>query len=313
MKQFLQYNTVTYNLMSFTAFKSIIIFSLLLEGPKSYNDIKEVLENHEYLKENVSTDTIRIYLNSLKAFGCDIIKKRCNGSYKFYIENNPFSLNIDDKQAKSIIKVYKAVSKSIDIEDLICLQKFFDKISIYIKNEDLRNKLENLSPLNNIDLNIVKSLISYAKNHNEITVSYNSSKFGKKNITILMDKIYIQNKKLYIAGTNLEYNTYSSFLVSKIYNIVSVNIHSKTLESPELVVRYEYYKDKNEKLELLPNEKIIQTDNEKYIIEITSKNKFDIMQRVLYHCSKCKVLYPQEFKNYIIYTLKRMKEGYIGK
>ena len=46
MKEFLKTNTVTYNLMSFTGFKSILIFSLLLEGPKSYSELQEILKNH---------------------------------------------------------------------------------------------------------------------------------------------------------------------------------------------------------------------------------------------------------------------------
>ena len=51
MKEFLKTNTITYNLMSFTAFKSMIIFSLLLDSPKSYKEIQEYLKNHEYIKE----------------------------------------------------------------------------------------------------------------------------------------------------------------------------------------------------------------------------------------------------------------------
>ena len=72
MKEFLKTNKVTYNLMSFTGFKSIIIFSLLLEGPKSYQELRTAIENHEYLHESVSIDTLRIYLNSLRKIGCKI-------------------------------------------------------------------------------------------------------------------------------------------------------------------------------------------------------------------------------------------------
>ena len=58
MKEFLKTNTVTYNLMSFTGFKSILIFSLLLDGPKSYSELQEILKNHEYLHEKISFDTL---------------------------------------------------------------------------------------------------------------------------------------------------------------------------------------------------------------------------------------------------------------
>ena len=106
MKEFLKTNTVTHNLMSFTGFKSILIFTLLSEGPKTYAQLQEALRNHEYLKENVSVDTLRVYFNSLKEIGCDIQKTTKKGVTTFSIASHPFELKIDDKQAKSIIKIY---------------------------------------------------------------------------------------------------------------------------------------------------------------------------------------------------------------
>lgn len=41
MKEFKKSNIVTYNLMSFTGFKSLMLFALLLESPKSYKEICE--------------------------------------------------------------------------------------------------------------------------------------------------------------------------------------------------------------------------------------------------------------------------------
>ena len=58
---------------------------------------------------------------------------------------------------------------------------------------------------------------------------------------------------------------------------------------------------------------IIEEKNNILTIEITSKNKFEITQRIMSHSMKCKVLYPQDYKEHIISTLKRMKEGYFGK
>lgn len=313
MKEFLKTNTVTYNLMSFTGFKSLLIFSLLLEGPKSYNELQEILANHSYLHEAVSFDTLRIYLNSLREIGCKIVRIYNDGITRYAIDSHPFELNFDDKQIKSIIKIYKAISKSIDVSDLISLQQFFTKFSDYVKNEDLKIKLKNISPLNNIDPKLIENLIMYAKNNTEITVYYNSKISGAKNITILVDKLYINNGKLYVSGVNSEYDTYSSFLVSKIIKIVSVNLKNKILKAPEIVVQYEYFREDNEKFETLDNEKIIKQEGNNLLVEITSKNKFELTQRILFHAAKCKVVYPEDFKLHIISTLKKMKEEYIGK
>ena len=313
MKEFLKTNTVTYNLMSFTAFKSILLFSLLVDGPKSYEEIQEFMENHEYLHEKISIDTLRIYFNSLKEIGCNITKTNTNGVTRYKIDSHPFVLKFDEKQIKSIIKIYKAVSKNIEVRDLIALQNFFSKIAEHVENKELQEKLQNISPISNIDYQLVLELLKHAQNNNEISVFYNSPTSGKKNITILVDKIFVSNSKLYISGINSEYDTYSSFLVSKILKINSVNLQEKTLSVPELTVGYLYTKDDDEDFELLENEKIIENKNNTLHIEITSKSKFEITQRIMALSLKCKVLYPQNYKEYIISTLKRMKEGYIEK
>jgi len=313
MKEFLKSNTVTYNLMAFTAFKSILIFSLLTESPKTYAQIQEAILNHEYLHEQMSVDTIRNYINTLKEVGCNIVcTKEQYGPMTFSIANHPFELNISEKQVKSILKIYKAISKSIDVHELIALHNFFNKISTYIKNEELKLKLQNISPLNNIDQELIKDLIEYSANNAEITILYNSPNSGHKQITILADKLEIINGKLYLFGISSEYNTYSRFLVYKILEILNVNLNNKTIDIPDIVVGYEYTKDDNENLELLDNETIVKQDGNKYLIELTSKSKFDIMQRILYHMDKCKVLYPANIKSEVITTLKKMKEGYIG-
>jgi hypothetical protein len=151
MKEFLKTNTVTYNLMSFTAFKSILLFTLLIDGPKSYEEMQKFFKNHEYLHENISIDTLRIYLNSLKEIGCKISKKTIDGTTRYWIDSHPFSLKFNEKQIKSIIKIYKAISKNIEVRDLIALQTFFTKISQYVENEELKLKLQNISPISNID------------------------------------------------------------------------------------------------------------------------------------------------------------------
>ncbi len=310
MKEFMKTNTVTYNLMSFTGFKSILIFSLLLDGPKSYKELKDYLTNHEYLHESISTDTLRIYLNSLKKIGCNITRQTKDGITRYSIDSHPFELKIDENQTRSILKIYKAISKSIEIADLISLQKFFEKFSQYITNEDLKIKLQNISPLNNINQQILKDLINYAQNNTEITMLYNSLNSGKKNITIVVDKLSITNGKLYVSGINSEYKNYSSFLVSKIIKILSVNIHESKLSIPMLTVGYELFNN-DEDIELLSCEKIIKSTKKKTLIEITSHNKFEIMQRIMSYSNRCKVLYPENFKSYIISSLKTMKEGYI--
>lgn len=313
MKEFKKTNKVTYNLMSFTGFKSIIIFSLLLESPKSYKELQQYIEEHPYLKESVSIDTLRIYLNSLRKIGCKINRTSKDGITRYSIDSHPFELKISDNQTKSILKIFKAISKSIDIYDLVSLQNFFDNFSKYITNEELKLKLKNISPLNNIDPQIIKDLMNYARTKTEIIMLYNSLNSGRKNINIIVDKLEINNSKLYVYGINSEYKNYSSFLVSRIIKIAGVNIQKSELKIPAITVGYKLKPEAEDEFELLNCEKFIEKSEKNIIVEITSQNKFDIMQRIMSLSNNCKVLYPESFKKEVINNLKQMKEGYLEK
>ena len=312
MQRFMETNKITYNLMSFSAFKGILIFTYLLDGPKSFKDLQNLLHEHKFVTESVSIDTIRIYINTLKKMGCDIQKETRHRVSYFYIASHPFELKIDDTQAKNIIKVFKAVSKSIDLEDFISLQGFFDKISKYISNQELREEIRNVSPVKLQNAELIKELMKHVKAKNEVTLEYDSPRSGIKNIDILADKLYISNGKLYLAGFNTEYENYGSLLVNKISKVISVNLGKPKLKIPVLTVKYRYLKNDSEVFEPIEEEKILSEDDNEIIVEITSKNKFSVTQRILSHTNKCVVISPDNFKDEIISYLKQMKEGYFG-
>ena len=91
MKEFIKTKKVTYNLMSFTAFKALVLFAELAQSPKSYKEICDIFYNHPYLREQISIDTLRVYINSLKRLGCEV--KRVKGEDKesrYVITKHPF-------------------------------------------------------------------------------------------------------------------------------------------------------------------------------------------------------------------------------
>ena len=133
MKEYFKTNTVTYNLISFTGFKALILFTLLMESPKSYEEVCDFFLNHPHLKEKISIDTFRVYITSLKRVGCEIKRERINKVSKYSIVSQPFELSLSEEQIQSLIKIYKNITKNIDIKDLLLLEKFIEKISSYLK------------------------------------------------------------------------------------------------------------------------------------------------------------------------------------
>lgn len=309
MQEFLINDTVNCNLMSLTGYRTLVILGLLMESPKSIDEINEHFQNHKYIKERFSNDTLRIYINSLRAIGCEITRANKANAQKYELISHPFKYNIPKSQLKSLAKLYKSTYDKVDVVDVIYLDNFFRNLSKYIDNVETKDFLKGLSALNGVDKNILEDLIIHCKKKNQITILYNSPKSGPKEIDIVADKLSFKSDKIYFWGNNLTHGEYSYFSVEKILKICTISIKKEKIDFPQIKVGYELYTNLDE---YIPekDEKIIERADKKLIIEINSKNEFNVMQRLLYKASDCKVIYPEEFKLKFINKLKSMDEMY---
>jgi len=311
MKEFIKNQKVTYNLMSFTGFKALLIFNLLTEGPKTYKEISNYIYNHPYLREEISIDTFRVYINSLKRIGCEV--KRLRGEDKisrYVITAHPFELKLSEDEITSLTKVYKNIVRNMDAEELLSMDNFFEKIGKYIKDDEFAANLRQYSPVRNIDKNLLKTLIDCCSKKEQIVITYNSPNSGEKQIELIADKVDISNGKVYLFGIGFECMQYGNFLVNRIKCINEIKIE-KTIPDTlkELKIKYEL-KCEPEKLELDDNEKLIEVHDNKAIIELTTSNEFLARQKLLEFGPMCTILEPESFKEKFVNTLKDMKAGY---
>ena len=311
MKEFIKSNKVTYNLMSFTGYKALLLFSLLAESPKSYEEICNYFFNHPYLREKISIDTLRVYINSLKRIGCEV--KRFRGEDKisrYVITAHPFELKMSEDEMQSVIKTYKSLVKNINVNELLSLEKFFEKIGKYIKSKKFINEIKNISPLKDINRKILEELLDCCEKKNQIVIEYNSPNSGVKDIEILTDKIDISNGKVYLYGTGFEYMEYGIFLVSRIKEIKEIKLN-KTIPENLKTICITYELTCNPKNLILDNnEKLIKSDTNKATIELTTSNEFLAKQKFLEYGPTCKIVSPENFKNDFIALLNNMKAGY---
>lgn len=297
--------------MSFTGYKALLLFSLLTESPKSYNEICECFLNHPYLREKISIDTLRVYINSLKRIGCEV--KRFRGEDKisrYVITAHPFELKLTQEQIQSIIKVYKSIVKNMDVKELLSMEYFFEKIGSYIKNEDFIADIRKISMLRDIDKKLLEDLIDCCDKKEQIVISYNSPNSGQKDIELIADKIEVANGKMFLLGTGFEYMQYGSFLVSRIKGIKEIKIE-KTIPDNLQEFRIIYTLEGNpDKFNPADNERIIEKHNNYVVIEMKTSNDFLAKQKLLEYGPTCKVVAPEDFRNDFIKLLKDMKAGY---
>lgn len=307
MQELLTKNTVNCNLMSLTGYRTLVILSLLIEAPRSTDEINTYFLNNQYIQDKFSNDTLRIYINSLRAIGCQITDAN-KANKKYELISHPFEYDVPKSQLKALSKLYKSIFYKLDNRKLLEMENLFSKLSDNTKNEATKNYLTNLSVIKNVDRNILNDLILHCKNNNQIVILYNSPRSGIKEIEIICDKLSFRFDKLYLWGNNLTYNEYSFLPVERITKILNIKLRKDENNIQPIKVVYELHNSAN----YLPeqDERIIEQTEDKLVIEINSKNEFNLMQRILYMADSCKVLEPASFKEELLGKLKTMEQYY---
>lgn len=309
MQEFLTNNTVSCNLMSLTGYRTLVILCALMESPKSNEEIKNCLLSDQYIKEKFSSDTLRIYINSLRKIGCEITKANKSNNKKYELTEHPFAYDISKPQLKALSKIYKNFHEKISVEEVISIENLFTKLVNFTKNETTKDFLRHISLLKSINKELLKDLLSHCKKKNQITLLYNSPKSGAKEIEIVADKLSFKSEKLYLWGNNLTHKEYAFLSVEKILKIISIKLKKDYEEFPSTKVVYEV-DNQNNNFQVEPNETILEATQDKLIIEVNSKNEFSLIQRLLYLGDSCKIISPESFKSNFLSKLKAMEAAY---
>ena len=312
MQQYLKTGEVSYNAIFYSAFKSLLVFDLLLQSPKTFAQIQLHLSKLPYINANISQDTLRVYINSFKKAGC-VVEKKLTGEkrreYAYFIPENPFCLKITSAQIKSLFEIYDMIMYNLPFDDFLKVDLLIRRFTENIKNEEFLKTYEEHSFLNGANMELLLTLQQCCKEGAQVTVLYNSPQSGKKEIPIITKRMIFKNYKLYLEGFGREYNEDAIFLFERIVKLVEV-IPAEEIDTPECLyfdVEFELF---NKNIPLLDNEKIKEQKGGKLKVVHKSSNKKMSMQRFLQLGQNAKIISPQEFKNEFISTLKATKEVY---
>lgn len=313
MQEFLTNNTVNCNLMSLTGYRTLVILEALMESPKTNDEINNCLFQNQYIKEKFSSDTLRIYINSLRAIGCEITSANKTNDKKYKLVSHPFDYDIPQSQLKAFAKLYKSFCSKIEIKEILIIEDFLKKLSRLVKNPYTKEFLSNISVVPGVNKEILNNLIIHCKNKNQITFLYNSPKSGKKEIEVIADKLAFKSDRnsdrLYFWGHSITHKEYAFFAPERILKINSIKFRRDTEEFPTIKVVYELYNN-NENYIPEKDERIIGKSDDKLIIETFSDNEFSLMQRILYFAQDCKVISPVGFQEKLLAKLNTMGKNY---
>ena len=297
--------------ISLTGVRSLVLLGLLMQEPRSLEEIRAKFIEYNILDETHSNDILRIDLNTLRSIGCEISRAGKKTNYKYTLLKHPFDLKITNEEINLLKRVYNKIKNNLSINALIQYDKLFKKIAEHVCDENQKQELYGISSLKHFDIDKIRELEDDCKNKRILKLIYKAPVTNKElEKEIAAEKIIYRNDKIYLLGFDLNLKENIMFHLNRIRKILSRddgnNISYKTTTIK--------FKLKDFGINGLNDDETILSGNitEGFIIEGKYHNEFLAIQRILSFGARCTVIEPDDFKEKIIDSLKKMKEIYNG-
>ena len=297
------------NQISLTGMRALVLVGLLIQAPRSLEEIKEAFINYNIMERSHSDDIIRIDLNTLRAMGCEISRATARTNYKYVLTKHPFELNINDGDIGILSKAYKKIKGKCNIQLLLDYDNLFKKIAEFTSNKEIKEKLYGISILKDFSIELIQVLLEDCRRKNRLKILYQKTTDDEESIKdIIVQKLVFNNDKIYLQGFNLEKQAPIILHIKRIKDIIFRIAGDNQINFQTTKVKF--HLKSFGVLELNEDENIIKSDENGYIIEGDYHNDFIAIQRILSFGSDCTVLEPENFKNKIIEKLKSIRREY---
>lgn len=289
-----------------TGVRAILILTALAESPKSAEELQQFLLSSDILNDKkYSVDTLRADINVLKAIGCIISKATKTNDNKYHLLSHPFLPEICEDEIDVLKFGYKEIAKTASIPKLIDFHNLFIHISKLTNDENLKDKILNISILKNEDLDLVERLLKEEERHNKIRIIYQPPESKEREYEITIDRLGVRNDKLYVFGYNHTKNDRCFLNVSRIKQF----LYGLPDNSPDLgadtVIRFKLHIESKDVLE--ENEEIISRSGDYLLAEGRYYNKFIGIQRMLNLVPDAVAVEPKDVKEEVMNKLKEVR------
>ena len=297
------------NQISLTGVRAIVLLGLLMIAPRTFEELKEILVSLNIMEEKHSFDTLRVDMNTLKAFGCEISRADAKTDSKFVLLEHPFTIDINSDDVKLLNKVYKQIRSNIDIKKLLAYDDMFKRIASYIEDEKVKEEMLGVSLLKDFDIEKLKDILNDYEESNIIKLEYKNPSFNSTSIKeIVIEKIEYQNGNILILGYDLYREKITTLNFKRILSILDRRKGYKNFEINGIRVIFRITDFGVDSLN--DNEKVLKIYENGYLIEGVYLTEFSMAQRMLSFGEKCTIIEPENCKEIIIKKLKEMRGVY---
>ncbi|HEY9745400.1 MAG TPA: WYL domain-containing protein [Oculatellaceae cyanobacterium] len=210
--------------MNSTAYRIFKLLQWLIEGPVSVPALNEKFYQDPRIGKSVSTDSIWLYINTLKALGCRIRRPSPKNQFCYELLSHPFGLNLTEQHFELLAQVKAYAQQHFNHQDILLLDRLLKKI---VSRSNL------LKPDEAIEQLFVKSrsydyaacethlrlLEKAVETSSLLEIGYASPTKGQEKLIFLPETLFYEKGVVYLRGDRLGQTAPSNLRLEKILSI----------------------------------------------------------------------------------------------
>lgn len=312
------------NTFNQTAYRILLLLRWLIEEPLTFAEINARFLSEPKIQKTVSQDTLGLYLNTLRALGCEVSRPAPRNGYKYDLIYHPFTYFLTSQDIGTLKETLRHLDDQLPLMDTLRFNLWLDKMFRLAAN---KNRAE-LSELFMYDTRIINfdtlessihQLSAYCQEEQLVEVFYHSAGDGIKKIDFLPYKITHSQGTFYLVGQSADKSNTSMLRIDKITDVRPSNndqllhvLQEKRLQKQEFVIRLCFVSPRDyipfqEDEEIIPDPQ----SADHFIVKLTTDNEFALWQKLLSSGYLFQVLSPESFKNDLESTLTEMRRMYV--
>lgn len=298
-----------------TGYRALFLLSQLIKHPLSRNELIEVLEQDAIVGKDLSKDSITNTINTLRKSGCVISRPSQKTDNKYVLKSHPFGIYFDKAQIMALQTFREGIIARENWQAVFLLNSLFAKISCLAPDRESVDILTTKHPFNDINIDILNTVILFIKTRKMATFIYKSPHYGLEELEFSPEYITFEHNKLYVWGYNLKYDSFGYLRIDKIKEVISQiysapNAGTDNFLKPVTDVEYLLKGASVQTFTCNEYEKILEKDESSIKVLANVSNKFNFYQRVLSFGTDCKLLSPKSVQEEFLRILADIKTGY---
>jgi predicted DNA-binding transcriptional regulator YafY len=211
--------------MNSTAYRIYKLLHWLMEAPLSVPALNEKFCADPLIGKPLSTDSIWLYVNTLKALGCKIRRPSPKNCFCYELLSHPFGLHLTDRHFDILSQAKAYAQQHFSHQEVLTLDRLLKKIVSQSAQHSAKEAIEQLfAKSRSYDYQEseahLRRLEDAIEREDLLQLTYSSPMRGKEVLTFLPERLFYEQGVVYVRGERIGQPDPSNLRLERILGIL---------------------------------------------------------------------------------------------